>query len=89
MEEDDDLRYVCSVCGSDEVEGVASVGLNDGVVELWEDADYWCPRCDDTVPTVCRLTAAGLCLAHGRPAAECRAPDSRPIRSPETPDPSS
>lgn len=67
-------RYRCSFCGSEDVESMAWVRLNDESISSYDETpDYWCPDCNEHRRGDCEVTAAGLCTAHDQQFADCRA----------------
>lgn len=73
MTETTDIRWRCPGCGSDEIEGLGWVHLNDETVESWdENSEYWCPKCEEHVKYICEVNTQGFCLLHERPFDECR-----------------
>ncbi len=66
-------RWVCPGCGSDEVEGLAWVRLNDEQITSYDEcSSYWCPKCEDHFKGICEVDDHGHCLIHGRPFEQCR-----------------
>lgn len=62
------LVYVCTECGSTDVQGTAWIVLNNDEPTNDEppDADNWCPVCEDNEAQLCLVNlATGRCEWHG------------------------
>lgn len=67
-------RYRCSFCGSEDVEAMAWVRLNDETISSFDETpDYWCPDCNEHRRGACTVNPAGQCTMHDQPFTECQA----------------
>lgn len=58
-------RWVCPVCGSDDIQGLAWVHLNDEVIDDYDEGrDYWCPQCQEHYRRICEIDREGNCVNH-------------------------
>jgi hypothetical protein len=65
--------WICPGCGSNKVEALAWVRLNNQRVVSWdENSEYWCPRCERHYKRVCQVDESGRCLMHHQPIEKCR-----------------
>ena len=68
-----DPAWVCPVCGSEDLEGLAWVRLNGERVVSWdENSGYWCPACERHYKGICQVDEKGRCLMHNQLIEECR-----------------
>ena len=77
------LRYRCSVCGAEDIEGEAWAVLNTGdFVEWLETANYWCPACEKHREGPCQVNAEEFCVMHEQAFSACRAESAEHEKGP-------
>jgi hypothetical protein len=70
------MTFVCSRCGSDQIEQPAWTNINTGALRDFDyEAEIWCGKCEMHRSGCCQVDALSKekhCVFHNQPQAECR-----------------